>query len=151
MGCSADSQPAEIHSIKKFTSWNGFENSIRKSINKQTLSKCSKGEQLDNYDETIKLYINLPYMVDAREQLVRSCNKELMKNIRMEIQVKFVVVYNTTKLVFFYKCGNLITKLSSSFILYHFRGMAFYQNYIGRQREYFEKRLKNMATMTRAT
>lgn len=32
---------------------------------KETLSKCKKQEQLDNYDDTINPHINLSYMGNA--------------------------------------------------------------------------------------
>ena len=75
----------------------GFPNSIKNSIIKRTLSKSSRQKQLDDYDDTIKLYLNLPYMGNAGEQLARSCIKKLKRNIRREFQVKFVVTYNRTK------------------------------------------------------
>ena len=70
---------------------NGFPKFIRNSITKQTLSKSSKQEQLDNYDGTVKLYNNLPYIGNAGKQLVRSCIEKLQGNIRKEIQAKLVV------------------------------------------------------------
>ena len=45
----------------------------RNAIIKQALNKPSRQEQLYNYDDKITLYINLPYMGNAREQLVKSC------------------------------------------------------------------------------
>ena len=48
----------------------------------------------------IKLYINLPYMGNAGEQLVKSCIKKFKRNTRKEVQVKFVT-YSTIKLNFF--------------------------------------------------
>ena len=39
-------------------------------------------------------------MGNAGEQLVRSCIKKLKRNIRKDVQVKFVGTYNTTKLSF---------------------------------------------------
>ena len=40
-------------------------------------------------------------MENAGEQLVKSCIKKLKRNTRKEVQVKFVVTYNTIKLNFF--------------------------------------------------
>ena len=68
----------------------------------------------------IKLYINLPYMRYAEEQLIRSCIKKLKISIRKEVQVKFVVTYNTTKLSFFTNSKDRITKLAYSNMFYHF-------------------------------
>ena len=65
--CYKSKLPAEIHRIKNFASWNRVSKSIRNSIIKQTLSKCRRQEQLDNYDDTKNLYINLPYMGNAGE------------------------------------------------------------------------------------
>ena len=92
---------AEIQSIKKYASWNGHSKSIRNAIIKRTLSKSSTQEQVYNYDDMIKLYINLPYMGNAGEQLVKSCIKKFKRNTRKEVQVKFVVTYSTIKLNFF--------------------------------------------------
>ena len=54
-------------------------------------------------------------MRNAREQLLRSCIKKLNKNVPKEIQVRFVVTYNTTKLNLFVNKEDPITKLASSF------------------------------------
>ena len=123
---------AEIQNIKKFASWNGYPKSIRNAIIKQTLSKPSRQEQLYHYDDMIKLYINLPYMGNAGEQLVKSCIKKLKRNIRKEVQVRFVVTYNTNKLNFFTNKKDCITKLASSFVVYHFRYPVCHQDYIGK-------------------
>ena len=98
--CGADLLSAEIENIKKFASWNGYPKSIRNAIIKRTSSKSSRQDQLYNYDDMIKLCINLTYMGNAGEQLVRSCIKKLKRNIRKDVQVKFVGTYNTTKLSF---------------------------------------------------
>ena len=92
---------AEIQNIKEYASWNGHSKSIRNAIIKRTLSKSSTQEQVYNYDDMIKLYINLPYMGNAGEQLVKSCIKKFKRNTRKEVQVKFVVTYSTIKLNFF--------------------------------------------------
>ena len=115
--------------------------SIRNVIIKQTLSKSSRQEKLYSYDDMIKLYINLPYMGYAGKQLVRSCIKKLKRNIRKEVQVKFVVTYNTTKLSFFTNSKDRITKLASSNAFYHF--FLFAQNVttiiLKKLREHFGK------------
>ena len=72
----ADLLPAEIQNIKKLPSWNGYPKSIRNTIIKQTLSKSNRQEQLYNYDDMKKVYINLPYMGNAGEQFVRSFIKK---------------------------------------------------------------------------
>ena len=115
--------------------------SIRNVIIKQTLSKSSRQEKLYNYDDMIKLYINLPYMGYAGKQLVRSCINKLKRNIRKEVRVKFVVTYNTTKLSFFTNSKDRITKLASSNAFYHF--FLFAQNVttiiLKKLREHFGK------------
>ena len=62
----------------------------------------------------IKLYINLPYMGNAGEELIKSCIKKLKRNIRKEVQVKFVVTYNTTKLTFFTNMKDRITNIGKT-------------------------------------
>ena len=91
--CSVD-LPAEIHNIKKFESWSRFPNSIRNLTMKRTLSKSNGRKQLDESNNTIKLYLNLYY---SGEQFVQICIKKLKKNIRKKLLVKFVVLYNTIK------------------------------------------------------
>ena len=55
-------------------------------------------------------------MGNAGEQLVRRCIKKLKRNIQKEVEVKFVFIYNTTKLSFFISTKHHITELAS----YHF-------------------------------
>ena len=115
--------------------------SIRNVIIKQTLSKSSRQEKLHNYDDMIKFYINLPYMGYAWKQLVRSCIKKLKRNIRKEVQIKFVATYNTPKLSFLTNSKDRITKLASSNAFYNF--FLFAQNVttiiLKKQREHFGK------------
>ena len=120
--CSADLFPAEIQNIKKLASWNGYPKSIRNAIIKRTLTKPSRQEQLCNYNDMIKCFINLPYMANAKRR----------RNIRKEVQVKFVVTYNATELSFFTNTKDHITKLGSSFVVYHFRCPGCHHNYIGK-------------------
>ena len=65
--CSADLLPAEIQNNKKFASWNGYLKFIKNAIIKQTLSNSSRQGHLYNYDDMIKVYLNLPYMGNAGE------------------------------------------------------------------------------------
>lgn len=60
-------------------------------------------------------------MGNAGEQLVKSCIKKLKKNIQKETQLRFFAAYNATKLSLFINTKGLITKLVSSFAVYHFR------------------------------
>ena len=74
--------PAEILNMKKFGSCSRFPNSIRNLIIKRTLSKSNRQKQLDESNDTIKLYLNLYY---SGEYFVQSCIKKLKKNIRKEV------------------------------------------------------------------
>ena len=65
--CSANLLPAEIQNIKKFASRNGYPKSIWNAIIKRTLSNSSRQEQLYNYVDMTKLYLNLPNMGNAGE------------------------------------------------------------------------------------
>ena len=118
--CIGDLLPSEIQNIKKFASWNGYPKFIRNKLIKQILSTPSRQEHLYNYNDIVKLYINLTYLGGAVEQPFKSCIQKLKSNVWEEIQVKFIVRYNTTKLRFFTNTKDCITKLASSFVVYHF-------------------------------
>ena len=45
--------------------WNGFPKSTRNLKIKRTLNKSSRQEQLDNNDDTIRVYYILPFLRDA--------------------------------------------------------------------------------------
>ena len=68
--------------MKKFGSWSGFSNSIRNLTIKRTSSKSYRQKQLDESNNTIKLYLKLYY---SGEQFVQSYIKKLKKNIRKEV------------------------------------------------------------------
>ena len=70
---------------------------MRNLIIKRTLSKPVEKIQLDEYNDAIKLYLNLNYMGNAGEQLFQGWIKKLKRNIWKEVQVKFVVTYNTNR------------------------------------------------------
>lgn len=73
---SAEFLPAKNYNLEKFASWNKFPKSIWNLI-----IKSSWQEKLDSYNDTTKLYINLPYMVNLGKQIVRNCIKKLKRNI----------------------------------------------------------------------
>ena len=52
--------------------------------------------------------------------------------MRKEVHVKFVVTHNTTKLSFFTNTKDRVTKLASSFVVYHFYCPGFHHDYIGK-------------------
>ena len=130
--CMTDLLLSEIQN--KFASWNGYPMTIRNAIIKWTVSKSSRQEQLHNYHDMIKLYIDLPYMRNAGKQLVRRCIKKLERNIRKEVQVKFV-------LSFFNNMKDRITNLASSFIAYDFCCPGCHHNYTGKKGRTLWKRI----------
>ena len=82
---------------QNFTIYKTFLSSIRNSIVKQTRSKSNKQKQLDDYDDKIKFYLNLSYIGNVGEQLVRNYIKKHKENIWKEVHLKFFVTYNTAK------------------------------------------------------
>ena len=71
-------------------------------------------------------------MRHAGKQLLRRCIKKLERNIRKEVQVKFV-------LSFFNNMKDRITNLVSSFIAYDFCCPGCHHNYTGKKGERFGK------------
>ena len=69
--CRAD-LPGEIHNTKKFHQGAGF---------KLHEEFTSRQKQLDEYNDAVKPYLNLNYMGNAGEQLVRSSIKKRKRNI----------------------------------------------------------------------
>ena len=75
-------------------------------------------------------------MRNGSEQPVKSCIKKLKrKKIQKKIRVKFVVTYNATKLSFFTNTKDRITKLASSFVVYHFCCPGFHHDYIEKKKK----------------
>ena len=146
---SAEFLPAKNYNLEKFASWNKFPKSIWNLI-----IKSSWQEKLDSYNDTTKLYINLPYMVNLGKQIVRNCIKKLKRNILKQVQLKFVITCNTNKLSFFYKYTRSHYKTSIFFRCislslpprYHYDITAIT---LKKQRANFGKKLMNIAITTR--
>ena len=66
---------------QNFTIYKKFSNSIRNSTVKRTISKSSSQKQLDDYDDAIKFYLNIRYIGNVGEQLVRNYIKKHKRNI----------------------------------------------------------------------
>ena len=80
-------------------------------------------------------------MGNAGEQLANSCITKLKRYIPKEVQVKFVVTCNTTKLSFFTNMKAPTTKLASSFTVYHFCCPWCYHNCIGKKKRKLWRRI----------
>ena len=114
--------------------------SISNSITKYALNKSINEYYVDDDNDTIKFYLNLPYFGRAEEILVKKCIRTLKKNIKKDVRVTFVVTYNTTKLSFYTNTKDRIDKLAHSYIVYKFCCPGCSKSYIGKtERTFFER------------
>ena len=143
--CSKELLSEEINEIKKFAPWNGFPKAISTSIIKRALSKSCTESQSEENNETIKIYMNLPYLGNAGDLLVKKCIKTLKRNIRKETKVAFVVSYATTKVSFYTNTKDRIDKLANSFIVYEFCCPGCSKRYIGKTERTFMERINEHA------
>ena len=138
--CSISLLPEEINEIKKFATWNGFLKSISNSIIKYALNKSINEYYVDDDNDTIKFYLNLPYFGRAEEILVKKCIRTLIKNNKKDVRVTFIVTYNTTKLSFYTNTKVPTDKLAHSYIVYKFCCPGCSKSSIGKtERTFFER------------
>ena len=129
--CSPDKVAAEVQTIKKFASYNGFPKWIVKSVIQQTFNKPRRSETDQNEDETT-LYMSLPYTGKEAETIVRRSKKRLSKLFKREKNVKFSIFFQSTKLSFFTSNKDRIPLLSNSNVIYKYSCPGCGEKYVGK-------------------
>ena len=111
--CSTGKVAAEIETIKKFASYNGFPRWIVKNVIQQTQNKRRTNEP-DQDDDVTTLYMSLPFSGKEAESIVKRSKRRLMKLFKKEENVKFSIFFESTKISFFTSNKDKIPDLSNS-------------------------------------
>ena len=98
--CSTGKVAAEIETIKKFASYNGFPRWIVKNVIQQTQNKRRTNEP-DQDDDVTTLYMSLPFSGKEAESIVKRSKRRLMKLFKKEKNVKFSIFFEATNISFF--------------------------------------------------
>ena len=132
--CSPNKFSEEIKNIKRFASYNGFPRWTASKIIKETLS--SQQRQQNSTDEqdqdTIPLYMFLPYAGKEAENVVTRCKKRLFKLFKKEVKVVFRIQLQATKLSFFTSNKDRTPLLSNSGLVYRYTCPGCSKTYIGK-------------------
>ena len=101
--CSPNLLPSELKLIRNYLSWNGFSRPLGKKLIKKALKRNENPTKLerDNSRDLTKVWFNIPYSGLIRERIVKRCIKKLRRCMKQNIDVKFIVTYQTKKLSFF--------------------------------------------------
>ena len=129
--CSPNKVAAEIRTIKKFASYNGFPKWIVKNVIQQTLNRSKRSEPDHNQDE-ITLYMSLPYCGKEAEAIVQRSKRRLSKLFKKDKNVKFSIFFQSTKMSFFTSNKDRIPHLSNSCVIYHYSCPGCGAEYVGK-------------------
>ena len=87
-------------------SWNGFPNYISKALlqrlkshSKERSDNTSMNDVKNKNEKVTEIFSRLPYAGIKGEQLVKHCLKKIKRSLK--IDVKFVVIYDTKKFLFY--------------------------------------------------
>ena len=129
--CSTGKVAAEIETIKKFASYNGFPRWIVKNVIQQTQNKRRTNEP-DQDDDVTTLYMSLPFSGKEAESIVKRSKRRLMKLFKKEKNVKFSIFFESTKISFFTSNKDKIPGLSNSNVIYQYCCAGCGAEYVGK-------------------
>ena len=129
--CSTDKVAAEIETIKKFASYNGFPRWIVKNVIQQTQKK-RRTKEPDQDDDVTTLYMSLPFSGKEAESIVKRSKRRLMKLFKKEKNVKFSIFFESTKISFFTSNKDKIPDLSNSNVIYQYYCAGYGAEYVGK-------------------
>ena len=129
--CSSGKVAAEIETIKKFASYNGFPRWIVKNVIQQTQNKRRTNEP-DKDDDVTTLYMSLPFSGKEAESIVKRSKRRLTKLFKKEKNVKFSIFFESTKISFFTSNKDKIPDLSNSNVIYQYCCAGCGAEYVGK-------------------
>ena len=129
--CSSGKVAAEIETIKKFASYNGFPRWIVKNVTQQTQNKRRTNEP-DQDDDATTLYMSLPFSGKEAESIVKRSKRRLTKLFKKEKNVKFSIFFESTKISFFTSNKDKIPDLSNSNVIYQYCCAGCGAEYVGK-------------------
>ena len=129
--CSTGKVAAEIETIKKFASYNGFPRWIVKNVIQQTQNKRRTNEP-DQDDDVTTLYMSLPFSGKEAESIVKRSKRRLTKLFKKEKNVKFSIFFESTKISFFTSNKDKIPDLSNSNVIYQYCCAGCGAEYVGK-------------------
>ena len=129
--CSTGKVAAEIETITKFASYNGFPRWIVKNVIQQTQNKRRTNER-DQDDDVTTLYMSLPFSGKEAESIVKRSKRRLTKLFKKEKNVKFSIFFESTKISFFTSNKDKIPDLSNSNVIYQYCCAGCGAEYVGK-------------------
>ena len=129
--CTPNKLQSEILNIKSFAAYNGFPKRVVNAIIKKT-TEHKADDTPTNQEETTDIFINLPYLGNKGESIVKSTKRKLFRCFIKDKNVKLVVKYKTTKMCFFTSTKDRTPLLSNSFVVYKINCPGCAETYIGK-------------------
>ena len=129
--CSHGLLYLELGKIKDIISWNGFP----KRIGNKIISKIVNTPQTIHPEQSVeytKIWFNLPYMGKKGEGIVKRCINKLKRCMVAENNIRFAVIYQSTKLSFFTNMKDKLPLMDNSFVVYEFTCPYCRCNYVGK-------------------
>ena len=112
--------------------WNGFPNYISKTLLHRLKSNIKNhdviNEIYNNKETETEIFFRLHYAGSKGEQLVKHCLKEIRRCL--EINVKFVAIYDTKKISFYYDLKDKVPHEQRKNIVYRIRCLGCDGKYI---------------------
>ena len=131
--CSPNHPNSELQFLKRLASWNGFPKFFTNNIVKQVINGTNKTNQsTENTDSELTIWFRVPFCGDKNAQFANSCIRKIRRYCKKNINLKFRLLYDTTKLEFFCNNKDKTPFLSNSFVVYRFNCPGCAASYIGK-------------------
>ena len=130
-------------------SWNGYPKRIRNFLIGKLKRKYNTPSSIPPQNSSIndnlpKIWIRIPYLGKQSENLVKSCISKIRRQLTNP--AKFVIIYNTEKVLYFTSTKDKIPKLSRNNFVYQITCRGCNKTYIGKTDRCLEKRLSKHST-----
>ena len=141
--CTGQYLKTEINCIKQFMSWNGFPLKASNMLLNKFKNKQNRIPNEDD-DKLDKIWIRLPYLGKAGEEMLSRCLKKVRRNLNKP--VKFITLWQYKKISYFISTKDKTPKEYVSSIVYHFKCPGCNSGYIGKTERCLITRLNEHAT-----
>ena len=132
--CSKNKLKRELFNIRRFASWNSFPLFTCNRLIEKTLSKLDKNDESDTTtdENTFTVWLKIPYLGDCGQNLVKSLERKLRRNLKKDKRLVFKSSFSTSKVSMFANNKDKTPMMSKSNVVYRFQCPGCSAEYIGK-------------------
>ena len=151
--CDKSKLDTEINKTKTFAAWNNFPKHVASKIVNNALRDKEQVHQPSPTVDPVLIYLRIPYLGIKGEQLVKNLKRKLKYQFLNNINVKFILTYDTYKLMTHINCytnmEDFTPKMLKSYVVYKFDCPCCNAVYIGKTERTLHERCREHAGKVR--